>query len=40
MLVYRIVGLALHALIEWLTARIVELRLRDAAASGRLRAST
>jgi uncharacterized protein YggT (Ycf19 family) len=40
MLVYGIVALALHALIEWLTARIVEMRLRNAAARGRLRAST
>jgi uncharacterized protein YggT (Ycf19 family) len=36
MLVYAIVALALHALIEWLTARIVEMRLRNAAARGRL----
>ena len=37
MLVYGIVALALHALIEWLTARIVEMRLASAAARGRLR---
>jgi uncharacterized protein YggT (Ycf19 family) len=36
MLVYGIVALALHALIEWLSARIVQMRLRNAAASGRL----
>jgi uncharacterized protein YggT (Ycf19 family) len=40
MLVYGIVALTLHALIEWLTARIVEMRLRNAAARGRLGAST
>lgn len=31
MLVYGIVALALHALIEWLTTRIVEMRVDDAA---------
>jgi uncharacterized protein YggT (Ycf19 family) len=40
MLVYGIVALALHALIEWLAARILEMRLRNAAARGRLSAST
>jgi uncharacterized protein YggT (Ycf19 family) len=40
MLVYGIVALILHALIEWLTARIVEMRLSNAAARGRLGAST
>jgi uncharacterized protein YggT (Ycf19 family) len=40
MLVYGIVALALHALIEWFAARILEMRLRNAAARGRLGAST
>lgn len=35
MLVYGIVGLALHALIEWLTRRIVAMRVENAAARGR-----
>jgi uncharacterized protein YggT (Ycf19 family) len=35
MLVYAIVGLALHALIEWLTRVIVAMRVDDAAARGR-----
>jgi hypothetical protein len=38
--VYGIVGLALHSFIGWLTARIVELRLSNAAARGSLGAST
>jgi hypothetical protein len=38
MLVYAIVGLALHAFIEWLTGLIVAMRVDDAAA--RRRAST
>jgi uncharacterized protein YggT (Ycf19 family) len=36
MLVYAIVGLALHACIEWLTSLIVAMRVDDAAARGRL----
>ena len=39
MLVYGIVALALHALIEWLTARILEMRVDDAAARGRASAA-
>jgi hypothetical protein len=39
MLVYAIVALALDALIAWLTARIAEMRLSNAAARGRLGAS-
>jgi uncharacterized protein YggT (Ycf19 family) len=39
MLVYGIVALALHALIEWLTIRILALRVGDAAASGRASAA-
>ena len=35
MLVYGIVGLALHALIEWLTRRIVAMQVENAAARGR-----
>ena len=35
MLVYGIVGLALHALIEWLTRRIVAMRVENAAARRR-----
>jgi uncharacterized protein YggT (Ycf19 family) len=35
MLVYAIVGLALHALIEWLTRLIVAMRVDNAAARGR-----
>jgi hypothetical protein len=35
MLVYGIVGLALHAFIEWLTRLIVAMRVDDAAARGR-----
>ena len=35
MLVYGIVGLALHALIEWLTRRIVAMRVENATARGR-----
>jgi uncharacterized protein YggT (Ycf19 family) len=35
MLVYAIVGLALHAFIEWLTGLIVEMRVDNAAARGR-----
>lgn len=39
MLVYGIVALALHALIEWLTARILEMRVDDAAARRRASAA-
>jgi hypothetical protein len=39
MLVYAIVGLALPALIEWLTRVIVAMRVDGAAARGRGRAS-
>ena len=35
MLVYAIVGLALHAFIEWLTGLIVAMRVDNAAARGR-----
>ena len=35
MLVYGIVGLALHAFIEWLTGLIVAMRVENAAARGR-----
>lgn len=35
MIVYGIVGLALHALIEWLTSRIFDMRLDNAAARRR-----
>ena len=34
MIVYGIVAMALYALIEWLTTRILEMRVRDAAARG------
>ena len=39
MLVYGIVALALHALIEWLTARILEMRVDEAATRGRASAA-
>ena len=39
MIVYGIVALALHALVEWLTIRILELRVGDAAARGRVSAA-
>ena len=39
MLVYGIVALVLHALIEWLTARILEMRVDDAAARRRASAA-
>jgi uncharacterized protein YggT (Ycf19 family) len=39
MIVYGIVALALHALIEWLTTRILEMRVGDAAARGRTSAA-
>ena len=39
MIVYGIVAMALHALIEWLTIRILALRVGDAAASGRASAA-
>jgi hypothetical protein len=35
MLVYAIVGLVLHAFIEWLTRLIVAMRVDNAAARGR-----
>ena len=39
MIVYGIVAMALHALIEWLTARIVAMRVGNAASRGRASAA-